>query len=328
MTSLIIILDCLEHILVSLVIMAFKAIQGLCTLVPPDCVVIDRARDCLSTTEPSDKITLSPFTLTTRATLNRTHMANAMLQILVPEANVHLAPVNVGALTLLQTINEVAVVLAAISPNLLALALPLALLKVSEDSHLLLREVVLPVSLELVDLKPTSVVTSILPQEVTLAMLMILLEFAFKPRGRLLPSLDAVAVELAVLPLALVAIPSLRLHKHTLPIALVVVVLADVALAAGPDGAPVALLKAVLPRALVNGSIFVLQHANTIESSSEISLSRLVLSLVDADITLMVLNENAAFPGLLFQVASIRLAQIGLPLCILDFQCRTILEKL
>ena len=142
-------------------------------------------------------------------------MSDTMSEVLVPAAHVHLAILVHGALTLLLSIHKVTFVLAAISPLLSTVPLPLALHEITLEAHFLLSEVIKSRTVERIILETALVEATVAPLKMALANLRILVEFTLEAVASRLPTLFASSVELVIKPLTFISVPLGWLHEFT-----------------------------------------------------------------------------------------------------------------
>jgi hypothetical protein len=190
---------------------------------------IDGASDCLGFLEPSKATAVLPFSLAARASINFAFVADAMLEVLFPHANVHGVILNHGSFAPLLAVLELTVVLATVCPHLFSLSVHLTILKVTVVSHFVFSEVILAVPMESVLNESSFEIATVLPSEVTLALFKVILKFSFESAIRSLPSFGAVTAKFVVFPNAFVfvalfwvLISSVAVCRVILPLAIVV----------------------------------------------------------------------------------------------------------
>lgn len=157
-------------------------------------VFIYRARVCFCFSEPSEAASVLPFAFTASASINFTFMTNAMLKILLPHADIHCIVFDHSSFAPLLALLKCTVVLAPVCPDLLALAMHLASLEITDVGHFLLSEEVLALAVELILHKAAFEITTILPSEVAFAFFLVLNKVTLKSAKCSFPRLSSVSI--------------------------------------------------------------------------------------------------------------------------------------
>ena len=173
-----------------------------------------------------------------------------------------LVEVSHGAISVLEAAQELTRVEAAVLPHLFSVALHVRILELTNICFILICEVVRPLALKYTIEEVTLEVAAVGPRVLTMAILLAVLELSSVARLVLLPRLFSVAVLTVLMPVSLVAI-AVRICENAEAIRLVKLPFTFIGVSRRVDQATVPLAHTVDPLALIDGSISVLDCAET-----------------------------------------------------------------